>query len=73
MAKGQIIQSVDVEDVIKFNLKKASRLQAVFLSDLESIIDKDSEEFTKIRKLFLDISNAQKRAFLSSVFGDIED
>lgn len=67
-----IIQGLDLLEVIGFIAKKNRRYQAMSLQDLEEIIPKDSEEFRKIRKLFLDGYNDYTRAILRIIFGDIE-
>lgn len=71
--KGTIIQNIDSLDIIDFLTVKNKRVQAIFLSELETLIDPKSEEFTKIRKLFLDCTNNYKRAVLTSIFGDVEN
>jgi hypothetical protein len=70
--RGVVIQGLDLMEVINFIGKKNKRYQAMSLQELELIIPKDSEEFKKIRKLFLDGYNDYTRAILRIIFGDIE-
>jgi len=70
--RGVIIQGLDVLDVVGFVNTKNKKFQAILLNDLEQIIDKDSEEFRLIRKLFLDGFNNYTRSILVLIFGDIE-
>jgi len=70
--RGVIIQGLDVLDVIGFIETKNKKFQAILLNDLEQIVDKDSEEFKLIRKLFLDGFNNYTRSILRLIFGDIE-
>ena len=70
--RGVIIQGLDIIDVIRFNTKKNKRYQAEFLQELEGILDRNSQEFKDIRKLYLDISNDLMRSTFRSIFGDIE-
>lgn len=66
---GNIIQEVDVSDVIGFLAKKNKTYQAIILSDLEEILDKDSPEYKKVRKLVLDSFNNFFRVILKVIFG----
>lgn len=70
---GTILQGVDALDIIRFIRNKNKRIQAIFLGELEKCVPKDSDEFTKIRKLYLDYSNGYERAVLTAIFGDVED
>ena len=67
-----IVQGLDLTEVIGFINRKNKRYQAMSLQELETIISKDSEEFSQIRKLFLDGFNDYTRAILRIIFGDIE-
>ena len=67
-----IIQGLGLEEVIKYIHRKNKRYQAMSLQDLEGILSPDSEEFPKVRKLFLDGYNDYTRAILRIIFGDIE-
>jgi len=69
---GTILQGVDALDIIRFVENKNKRIQATFLGEVEKIIPRDSEEFGKIRKLYLDYSNGYERAVLTAIFGDVE-
>lgn len=67
---GEVIEGLDIIEVLKFNEKKVKKYQAMFLQDLETIVPKNSEEFSKIRKLYLDWSNEYSRSLIRLIFGD---
>jgi len=67
-----IINGLDAIDTITFIRKKTKRFQALLLDDVENVIDKDSEDFIKVRKLILDYFNDYTRSIIRLIFGDIE-
>lgn len=70
--KGVVIQDIDVIDTIDAIHTKNKRFQAILLSDLEDVLDRNSPKFRIIRKLFLDAFNNYTRSTLRAIFGDIE-
>jgi hypothetical protein len=71
-SRSVIIQGVDILDVVGFITKKNKKSQAIVLSQLEEILGKDSKEYQKVRKIFLDTMNDYTRSVLTTIFGDIE-
>lgn len=71
--RGVILQGVDVLDLVKLAKRKNKKTQATVLSNLERIVDPNSDDYTKIRKLFLDAMNDYERIIIKTVFGDIEE
>jgi len=67
-----IIQGLCLEEVMGFIHRKSKRYQAISLNDLESVISKDTEEYSRIRKIILDGYNEYTRSVLNVIFGDIE-
>lgn len=64
---------VDLIDVINFISRKSKRDVAKALQELEVILPKDSEEYTLVRKLFLNYFNDYKRSICRVIFGtDLE-
>ncbi len=55
-------------EIIRLLNKKKKRYSAIFLAELEELLEKDSEQFKKIRKLFLDTINDYTRGTFT-VFG----
>lgn len=70
---GHIIQGLDTIDAAKIISKKNSKFLAIGLQELEESLDKDSEEFNTIRKLFLDNFNDYTRSIMRIIFGDVEE
>lgn len=72
MNKGEgLFQEVDVLEVIRNIGTKNKVAQAKILQKLEMSIT-DPEEYAEIRKFVLDELNNLTRAFVKSVFGNIE-
>jgi hypothetical protein len=70
---GQVvIDGVDVIDLITWINKKNKKYLANGMDDVEKVLGKDSEEFIKVRKIFLDSFNDYTRSILVSLFGNIE-
>lgn len=69
---GIIIRGFDIFDISKYIVRLNKRQQAITLTNLEVIIDKNSKEFSEIRKLILDSTNDFTRSLIKFVFGDIE-
>jgi NADPH-dependent 7-cyano-7-deazaguanine reductase QueF-like protein len=64
---------LDAIDIVNFINKKGKRYVATTLQDLEEIIPKNSEEYEKVRKLFLNSFNDYKRSVCRAIFGtDLE-
>jgi hypothetical protein len=72
--RDMLIQGLDLVDVIHFIAKKNKTYLAIMLHDLEEVVDKDSPEFAKIRKIMLDGINEYTRSINRVIFGnDFED
>jgi hypothetical protein len=67
-----IVQQIEVLDVLTAISKKKKKLQAILLQELETIVDKSSPEYIKMRKVILDETSDYARSVVKSVFGDIE-
>lgn len=70
---GTIIQGLDIIDILKFITKKNKKFQAIFLNDLEEVLNSNSDEYRIVRKLYLDSQNNFTRSILRAIFGDVED
>jgi hypothetical protein len=70
--RGVLIQGVDTIDIIKFMEKKKNVFLAMALTDLEAVLDPESNEFKYTRKLILDLLNNYSRSVGRSLFGDVE-
>lgn len=68
-----IIQGVNLLDLLKFIERKNKKFQATLLSQVEEIVDPESEKYLYIRKLILDSFNNYTRSIIKAIFGDIED
>jgi hypothetical protein len=68
---GTLLQGFDLLDVTNHMISTNKKFQATFLSQLEGILE-DREEYTEIRKLYLDSSNNYLRTIIKSIFGGIE-
>jgi replication-associated recombination protein RarA len=71
-SKPIIIQGIDLLDLIDYITRKNKKSQAIVLSQLEEILGRDSKEYSKVRKIFLDTMNDYHRSILTTIFGDIE-
>lgn len=71
--KGVVVQGLDLIDIITFISKKNKKFQAILLTELEEILDKNSPEFKAIRKLVLDGFNNYTRSVVRAIFGDVEN
>ena len=71
--KPVIIQGLDIMDVVGFINKKNKTFQAMFLSDLETVLKENSTTYKFIRKIFLDTMNNYTRSLLRVIFGNIEE
>lgn len=65
---SKIIQEVDLLEVINFINKKVKISQRVFLNRMEEVIT-DRQQYTEMRKLFLDFSNNLARSVLNAILG----
>lgn len=74
MERGVVVQGLDLMDIITFVSKKNKKFQAISLSELEEIIDKEKypEIYREVRKLILDGFNNYTRSIVRVLFGDIE-
>lgn len=69
---GVVFQGLDAFDIIRFIIKKNKRYQAIFLNELEEVLAPDSENYIRVRKLYLDSQNNYTRSILRAIFGDVE-
>jgi hypothetical protein len=67
-----IIEGLDVIDVVRYITRKKDKFLAIALAELEETMEKDSNEYKFIRKVFLDAFNDYTRSILRTIFGDIE-
>lgn len=67
-----VIQQVNILSVLASIGKKKRKLQAILLQELETVIEKGSPEYIKMRKVILDETSDYARALVKCVFGDIE-
>lgn len=70
MEEVRYIQNLEVIDLINFINKKKKLHQKLMLDALESVLDKDSEEFKVVRKAILDNTSDFSRSIIRSIFGD---
>ena len=74
MNKVQVtISGLDLVELLDFIGSKNKKYQAVLLSDIEEILDRNSEEFIQIRKLILDTMNKYTRGVSRLITGNVED
>lgn len=71
-SRSVIVKGMDVLDLVDFIARKNKKSQAIVLSQLEEILGRDSSEYSKVRKIFLDTMNDYTRSVLTTIFGDIE-
>jgi DNA helicase HerA-like ATPase len=67
-----VVQGLDLVDITTYIDKKNKKFQAILLTEIEEIIDKDSPEFKAIRKQVLDGYNNYTRSIVRAIFGDVE-
>lgn len=72
MKDSKIFQEIDALQVIKQIGKSSKRAQAKILQKLELSMDKNSEEYSDLRKLILDELNGLNRSVIREIFGEIE-
>jgi len=67
-----IIEGLDVIDVVRYISRKKDKFIAIVLADLEEVMEKDSNEYKFVRKLFLDGFNDYTRSVMRTLFGNVE-
>jgi hypothetical protein len=67
-----IIEGLDVIDVVRYITRKKDKFLAIALTELEETMDRESNEYKFIRKVFLDAFNDYTRSILRTIFGNIE-
>ncbi|MCK4822761.1 hypothetical protein KA005_43760 [bacterium] len=67
-----IIEGLDVIDVVRYISRKKDKFIAIVLADLEEVMEKDSNEYKFIRKVFLDGFNDYTRSVMRTLFGNVE-
>jgi len=72
MTGSNIIQQVDILEILTSIGRKKKKLQAILLQELETVIDKGSPAYIKMRKVILDETSEYARSIVKCVFGDIE-
>lgn len=72
MDSGKIIQEINPLEVIHDIGKKNKKLQAKLLQRLELSFDRNSSEYSELRKFILDETSGYTRSILKDIFGDIE-
>lgn len=65
----KIIQGLDILDIVGFISKRNRKNIVILLQSIEQVIDKDSQEYKKIRSLILDSMNDYTRSILRIIFG----
>jgi len=72
MSGTNVIQEVDILDILRNIGRRKKKLQAILLQELETIINKESPEYGKMRKVIMDETSEYARSVVRSIFGDIE-
>lgn len=67
------ISGLDMVELLDFIVSKSKKYQAMMLSDIEEILDKDSPEYFQIRKIVLDYTNKYERGVSRLITGNVED
>jgi len=67
-----ITQKVDLLNLTDLISRKNKKLQAVALSQIESLLLDQPEIFTQIRKVYLDSMNDFARLILTALYQDVE-
>jgi len=67
-----IIEGLDVIDVVRYISRKKDKFIAIVLADLEEVMEKDSNEYKFVRKIFLDGFNDYTRSVMRTLFGNVE-
>jgi uncharacterized protein YehS (DUF1456 family) len=67
-----VIEGLDVIDVVRYISRKKDKFIAIVLADLEEVMEKDSNEYKFVRKLFLDGFNDYTRSVMRTLFGNVE-
>ena len=70
--KDTIITGLSLLDIVSYISRKNKKFQAILLSEIEEVLDKDSEEYQLVRKIILDNFNNYTRSVVRAIFGDIE-
>lgn len=68
---GVLIQGFDIFDIVGYMHRINKKYQATLLSNVESIMDDESEEYEAVRKMILDSTNNYVRAIVNAIFGEI--
>ena len=69
---GIITQRVDLLEITNLVSRKNKKLQAVALSQIESLLIDQPELYTTIRKIYLDSMNDFARLILTALYQDVE-
>lgn len=67
-----ITQNIDLLEITGLIARKNKKLQAVALSQIESLLIDQPEIFTQIRKVYLDSMNDFARLILTALYQDVE-
>ena len=66
------IDGLDMIDVVDYITKKRNKFIAMMLSELEEVMDVDSNEYKYVRKVILDGVNDYTRSMMRTLFGNVE-
>ncbi len=66
------IEGLDIIDVVRYISRKKDKFIAIVLADLEEVMDKETNEYKFIRKVFLDGFNDYTRSIMRTLFGNVE-
>jgi len=67
-----IVQKIGLLEITDLISRKNKKLQAVALSQIESLLLDQPEIFTQIRKVYLDSMNDFARLILTALYQDVE-
>jgi hypothetical protein len=70
--EGYILKGLDVIDIASIASRKNKKFLAIGLQRLEEDLGKDSKEFQRARKIYLDTFNEYTRSLMRTFFDDIE-
>lgn len=68
---GVLIQGFDIFDIVGYLHRTNKKYQATLLSNIEGVMDEESDQYEIIRKMILDSTNNYVRAIVSAIFGEI--
>lgn len=66
------IDGLDVIDVVQYMTRKRNKFIAIMLSELEEVMEEESNEYKFVRKVILDGMNDYTRSLMRTLFGEVE-